>query len=145
MIEYRTFDTAQLPQVLVLYEEAGWTAYLGDVPKLERAFQNSLYLLGAFDGARLAGFLRCVGDGEHIVQVQDLLVSASCRRQGVGTALMDRARDAFSHVRAFVLTTDAADQQANAFYRALGLKQYHDMGLTGYWWPSLERNRLENT
>lgn len=145
MIAYRTFDTTQLPQVLALYEEAGWTAYLGDIPKLERAFQNSLYLLGAFDGEHLSGFLRCVGDGEHIVLVQDLLVSASCRRQGVGTALMGRARDAFSHVRAFVLTTDAADQQANAFYRALGLKQYHDMGLTGYWWPSLERNRLENT
>lgn len=134
MIEYHPFDTTQLPQVLALYQEAGWTAYLGDDSQLERALRNSLYLLGAFDGERLAGFVRCVGDGEHIVLVQDLLVAGAFRRQGVGTALLQHTRDAFRHVRAFVLTTDAADQTANAFYRALGLKRYEDMGLTGYCW-----------
>lgn len=135
MLEYREFDAAQLTQVLELYKEAGWTVYLGDAPRLERAFQNSLYLLGAFDGARLAGFVRCVGDGEHIVLAQDLLVARAYRRQGIGTALLLAARDRYRHVPAFTLNTGTADGAANAFYQALGLKKYDDIGLTGYLCP----------
>lgn len=133
-LEYRTFGTEQLPRVQELYRQAGWTAYLGDGEQLERAFRASLYLLGAFDGGRLAGFIRCVGDGEHIVVVQDVLVDGAYRRRGIGRSLLQRVRAAYAHVRTFTLMTDAADEGANAFYQSMKMKSYGDMGLAGYLW-----------
>ena len=77
-----------------LYKEAGWIAYLGDPDQLARAFRTSLCVLGAFQDDRLIGFIRCVGDGEHIVYVQDLIVGRAYRRQGIGRILLRKAREA---------------------------------------------------
>lgn len=61
----------------------------------------------------LAGFIRCVGDGEHIVYVQDLIVDVEYKRQGIGRTLIDKAVDKFSSVRMFTLITDSADEVSN--------------------------------
>ena len=120
MIEYKEFGAERLEDVLRIYEENGWSAYLNDRSKLERAFKRSLFLLGAFEDGRLAGFVRCVGDAEYILYVQDLIVRPSRRRMGVGRELMRRVSDAFPAVRQFVLITDRDDEVSNAFYRAVG-------------------------
>jgi len=132
-MEYRNFGTERLSEVLEIYREAGWRAYLGDDEKLKRALENSPYLLGAFDGGALVGFVRCVGDGEHIVYVQDLIVCEAHRRKGVGRELMRRAMEQYAHVRMFTLITDAGDETANAFYRSLGMKPYESGGMVGYY------------
>lgn len=72
----------------------------------------------AWDGSRLAGLLRAVGDGETILYVQDLLVHTRYRRQGIGRALLERVRADFAHVRQKVLLTDAGDSRAVVFYRS---------------------------
>ena len=74
MITYKEFGEELLEMVKEIYMQEGWWAYLGDDEKLARAFKNSLYTLGAFEGDRLTGFVRCVGDGEHILLVQDLII-----------------------------------------------------------------------
>ncbi len=132
MIEYRTFGLEQLTQILDIYRKAGWTAYLSEEDKMARAIQNSLYLCGAFDGGRLAGFVRCVGDGEHILYVQDLIVDEPYKRQGIGKSLLQAAMDKYAHVRMFVLATDAADPISNAFYTAVGMRRWEESGYTGY-------------
>lgn len=132
MIIYQEFGTEQLPSVERIYRNAGWSAYLGDRDRLCRSIRNSLYTLGAFDGGELVGFIRCVGDGEHIVYVQDLIVDAPCKRQGIGTALLRRAEEKYAHVRMFALVTDAADPASNAFYAATGMKRLENAGMTGY-------------
>lgn len=134
MIEYRAFGAEELSRVQALYEDAGWTAYLGNPDKLSRAFDVSLYVLGAFQNGMLIGFVRCVGDGEHIVYVQDLIVDRTYRRQGIGRALLRRAREAYRHVRMFALMTDASDGDANAFYQTMKMKSCKDAGLTAYFW-----------
>lgn len=134
MIKYREFGAEELSRVQALYEDAGWTAYLGDPDKLARAFCMSLYVLGAFRDNVLIGFIRCVGDGEHIVYVQDLIVDRMYRRQGVGRALLRKAREAYRHVRMFALMTDASDENANAFYQTIGMQSYKEAELTGYLW-----------
>jgi len=131
-LSYREFDSALLPEILEIYRRAGWAAYLGDDEKLARAFDCSLYILGAFIDGQLVGFIRCVGDGEHIVYVQDLIVDVPFKRRGVGSTLLRRVMERFSHVRMFTLITDASDEPANAFYRAMGMKRYSDRGVAGY-------------
>lgn len=132
-MDYRGFGAERVSEVREIFAEAGWRAYLGDDEKLKRALENSPFLLGAFDGETLVGLIRCVGDGEHIVYVQDLIVREAHRRKGVGRKLMHRAMAQYAHVRMFTLITDAADETANAFYRSLGMKPYESGGLAGYY------------
>ena len=64
-----------------IFKSVNWSAYLKDDEKLKRAFENSIYLLGAFDNSKLVGFIRCVGDGEHILLIQDLIVDSNYYRK----------------------------------------------------------------
>ncbi len=132
MVTYKEFDVNYIDEVIKIYEKAGWIAYLGEKEKLIRTFNKSLYILGAFVDGKLVGFIRCVGDGEHIVYVQDLIVDVEYKRQGIGRKLIDAVMDRFSSVRMFTLITDSADEVSNSFYKTLEFKQYGDSGLVGY-------------
>lgn len=132
MIEYKLLASDSLEQLKALYQQHGWLAYLQDDAKLARAFDNSLYILGAYDGGELVGFIRCVGDGEHIVLVQDLIVAPTHQRQGIGRALMQRVWETYADVRMLMLLTDALDENANAFYQAIGMQKIEQNGCVGY-------------
>ncbi len=131
-MNYCKFGAQRLDKVKAIYREAGWMAYLTDDERLERAFQNSLYLLGAFEGDDLIGFVRCVGDGEHVVLIQDLIVSEAYRKRGIGTELMNRVLEKYSCVRMISLYTDAQDERANAFYRKMGFVGIDANGMISY-------------
>ena len=122
MLTYREFGAECLAEVQEIYVACGWTSYLGDEEKLRRALGRSLFLLGAFEDGALVGFVRCVGDGEHILYVQDLIVTPAMQRKGIGRELMRQVSERFAGVRQFLLITDAEDAVSNAFYRAIGLK-----------------------
>ena len=132
MIEYKQVSAALLKDIKTLYEQHGWLAYLQDDAKLKRAFDSSLYMLGAYDGDELVGFIRCVGDGEHIVLVQDLIVAPDYQRTGIGRALMKQIFEKYADVRMFMLVTDAMDGNANAFYQAIGMKKLEQNGCVSY-------------
>ena len=131
-MKYEAFGREQLASVKEIYGEAGWRAYLGKDEALYRAFEQSLYTLGAFDGEKLVGFVRCVGDGEHVVIVQDLIVREACRRQGVGRRLMEMVMEKYVHVRMLALFTDGEDERANRFYQGIGLRKIEQMGCVSY-------------
>lgn len=104
----------------------------GDAEKLVRAFQNSLCVYGAFEEEKLLGFIRCVGDGEHIVLVQDLIVDKNYQKQGIGTALFRTIWDRYKDVRMFQVVTDIADEVDNHFYRSFGMKPLTDGHMIAY-------------
>lgn len=132
MITYKEFNAELIDEVLQIYENAGWYAYLGDDEKLTRAFNNSLYILGAFDNEKLVGFIRCVGDGEHIVYIQDIIVDVEYKRQGIGRTLLSKIMEKYAHVRMVTLITDANDEVSNAFYRANKMHTYQANNIEGY-------------
>lgn len=132
MTEYKQVSAALLKDIKTLYEQHGWLAYLQDDAKLKRAFDSSLYMFGAYDGDELVGFIRCVGDGEHIVLVQDLIVAPDYQRTGIGRALMKQISEKYADVRMFMLVTDAMDGNANAFYQAIGMKKLEQNGCVSY-------------
>ncbi|MBQ3092567.1 MAG: GNAT family N-acetyltransferase [Clostridia bacterium] len=132
MLQYRPFGSDRLADVRALYEKEGWRAYLNDDRKLEDALQNSLWLYGAFEGDRLIGFVRCVGDGQHILLVQDLIVDPDFRGQGIGTALFNAAWETYAHVRMFMVVTDIPSEGANRFYQRLGMKPLEKGQMIGY-------------
>lgn len=122
-VEYREFGSERIKEVIQIYDSQNWSNYLADETRLKCAFDQSFYVLGAFDSGELVGFVRCVGDGEFIIYVQDLIIRPSHLRIGIGSELMGRAAERFSNVRQFLLITDSADEAANAFYRAIGMTE----------------------
>lgn len=122
MIKYKEFDTTLIERVKEIYALEGWTAYLDSDEKLMRAIDNSLYVLGAFDDDKLVGFIRCVGDGEHILLVQDLIVDKSYQKQGIGTTLFKTIWEKYKDVRMFQVNTDLEDEVDNHFYKSMGMK-----------------------
>lgn len=118
-----------------LYAQCGWSAYLQDADALDRALNNSLSFFGAFEKRELVGFARCVGDGEHIVLLQDLLVSPAFQRQGIGSALLRQVHQRYASVRCLFLITDCSDPVSNQFYQKMGLLPLSGAGLAGYLFP----------
>ena len=107
-------------EVLDIYKSVGWTIYASDPEKLRRAFENSLYILGAYDGDTLVGILRAVGDGETVVFLQDILVRPDKQGQGIGRKLMAEFFRKYSRVRQVQLLTDDTPATVG-FYRAVGM------------------------
>ena len=133
MISFQKFGSELIERVKEIYAAEGWTAYLHDDEKLIRAYDNSLYTLGAFDDGHLIGLVRCVGDGEHIVVVQDLIVDKNYRRQGLGTKLFKLAWYNYSDVRMFQVNTDLEDEVDNHFYQSMGMKPLVDGHMISYY------------
>ena len=121
--ELTTFD---LDTILDLYSSVGWTNYTDDPEMLKKAFENSLLTLGAYDGDKLVGVIRTVGDGYSIVFIQDILVFPEYQRRGIGTRLIREIMDRFSEVYQLQLMTDNTPKTIS-FYQSVGFVKGDDM------------------
>lgn len=80
-------NTITIQEYLQIRSEVGWLKLEGD--QAGKALQHSLLTIGAYDGERLAGMGRLVGDGAVICYVQDLIVVPSYQHMGVGSKVLD--------------------------------------------------------
>ena len=126
--EYKTYNASEIAE---LYESVGWTAYTDDLDALRRGFENSLLVLGAYEGESLEGIIRVVGDASTIVFIQDILVFPEHQRKGIGTALLKEVLHRYEHVRQIALTTDNTEK-TKAFYKSLGFHEYSEYGICGF-------------
>lgn len=125
-------DESYLSQIKAIYEESGWSAYLADDEKLNRAIKNSLLMLGYMDEGELVGFVRCVGDAEHVLLVQDLIVKMDYRRKGLAKKLMKEVFEKYKDVRWIQVNTDGEDEVANEFYKSIGMKEISEASIVSY-------------
>ncbi len=102
-----------------LYENAGWTSYTQDLPKLMEALKASLAVVSAWDGEELIGLIRVVGDGAAIIYIQDIIVLASYKRKGIGSRLLKSVLEKYENVRQKVLLTDDTEE-TRGFYEENG-------------------------
>ena len=128
IIPYSDYNAAE---ILPLYTAVGWTNYTDRPEMLAAAYQNSLCMLGAYDGNKLVGVIRAVGDGVSIVFVQDLLVLPEYQRQGVGTRLLRAVLDQYADVYQIELLTDDTPK-TTAFYESLGLTRADKLGCCAF-------------
>lgn len=130
-MEIRTYTTYDESEILPLYESVGWVAYTRAPEVLRAGFERSLLCLAAYEGDRLVGILRAVGDGQTVVLLQDILVSPACQRRGVGRALIEAALDRFRNVRQVQLLTDDSPETV-AFYEKLGFTSVDRFGCKAF-------------
>ncbi|MBU5590196.1 GNAT family N-acetyltransferase [Clostridium sp. MSJ-4] len=118
-ITYKCIKKFNDEDINMLYEDAGWTSYTMDLPKLMKAIEASLMVVSAWDDDKLIGLIRVVGDGLTIIYIQDILVLNSYKRKGVGTKLFKYVLNKYSDVRQKVLLTEEGEE-TRGFYEANG-------------------------
>lgn len=131
MIRYCKNPELIIEQVLPLYESVGWTNYTNYPDRLAQGLTQSLYLLTAYDGDKLVGMLRAVGDGQTIVFIQDIIVLPSYQRQGIGTQLLEQTLDEFKHVYQLHLVTDNTEK-TKRFYTSIGFIAIAELDCLAY-------------
>ena len=118
-------------EIVPLYKAVGWSNYYEHPEMLEKAYAGSLCSLAAFEGEKLVGIIRAVGDGHSILFIQDILVYPDYQRKGIGTALMKTMLDRYAHVYQTELATDNTEKTI-AFYKSLGFSPLHEIGCCGF-------------
>ena len=116
--EYRKYNEEE---ILNLYRSVGWVNYVNEPEMLRNAYANSLKIFGAYEGEKLLGIIRVVGDGHSIVHIQDIIVLSEYQRHGIGTALLQRVLDTYENVYQKILLTDNTERTIQ-FYKSLGFQ-----------------------
>ena len=127
----RELTTFELDVLLDLYERVGWTNYTQRPEMLKNAYEHSLLILGAYDGDKLVGVIRTVGDGASVVFIQDILVYPEYQRKGIGTQLLREIMERFSDVYQMELMTDNTAKSVS-FYQSVGFVKADDMGCCAF-------------
>ena len=120
-LQYKEMASIPLDQLTALYTSVEWLGYTRHPDKMARLLPGCLWHISAWQGDRLVGLLRAVGDDASIAYIQDILVDPAFQRQGIGRTLLERAFARFAHIRQIVLITDN-EEKTVAFYRSLGMQ-----------------------
>lgn len=131
MITYKQHPQLDFQAVLDLYDSVDWTGYTNRPDMLHQALEHSLFVLAAFDGNRLVGLLRAVGDGHSIVFIQDILVLPTYQRQGIGRHLLEQAIAHFPEIYQLHLLTDNTEK-TRSFYEAIGFTAVDSLECIAY-------------
>lgn len=131
MITYTTNPTLTLDQVLSLYQAVEWTNYTANPDRLQAGLDGTLFMRAAYDGDRLVGLLRAVGDGATILFIQDILVLPTYQRQGIGTRLLTDCLAAYEGIYQCHLMTDQTEKMT-AFYERLGFTDVGNLAARAY-------------
>ncbi|MBR5948040.1 MAG: GNAT family N-acetyltransferase [Clostridia bacterium] len=130
-IELKPYVEYNETEILALYSSVGWTAYTDAPEKLRLGFENSLYILGAYENEKLVGLIRAVGDGHTVVFIQDILIHPEHQRRGIGGMLLKAVLERYDEVRQIELATDDTEKTV-AFYKSLGFAPMTELGCCGF-------------
>lgn len=140
MINITKETSVSIDDVLPLYQAVGWTNYTNQPQMLEQSLAHSLATYLARDGEEIVGVVRLVGDGFSSVFVQDLIVLPSYQRQGIGSALMEKALGDFKDAYQVQLATEETEKTLG-FYRSLGFETLSSFQCAGMIW--VDRKKLQ--
>jgi len=125
-VDYSDEDQPSRDELVSLYASVGWAAYTQEPSDLERALENSTYVVTARHQGELVGLARVLSDDVSILYLQDVLVHPDHQRGGVAAALLRQCLGRFDHVRQRVLLTDDEAHQ-HRLYRSLGYTDIADV------------------
>ena len=119
MLNYTENTPISAEELTTLYESVQWPGYTDHPGKMEKLLSGSLYYLSAWEEGRLVVLIRTVGDNSSILYIQDIIVHPDFQRMQIGTTLVQKTLDKFTHIRQIVLLTDSTEK-TKAFYTSLG-------------------------
>lgn len=130
-MEIKTGIRPEKEHVIALYDDAGWTSYTDDPDLLMEAIKNSLKVWTLWDGEKLIGLARTIGDGATICYLQDILILKTYQGRGLGAGLLKEIMKENEKIRQFVLLTDDSEK-TKGFYKKLGLTEVGDFSCLAF-------------
>ena len=116
MLEYRVDDKALDAQRFIELAQQVWPGDY-DPEKTRRALERTINIT-AWDGAELVGCLRILTDGYYFGTITELLVLPQYQRQGIGSRLLQLAKEHTPTVLYF-----GAQPEAEPFYEKNGCQK----------------------
>lgn len=104
-----------------LYDQVGWGAYDKDISK--KALENTLYSVSKYDGNKIIGFGRIVGDGICFLYIQDVMVLPSYQGKKIGSQIMKELLEYVEKIRKENLDVRVylgASKGVEGFYKKFG-------------------------
>ena len=133
-INYKTTKKINDKQLRPLYNSVDWF-YSKEFADLEELLKGSHIVYSAWDGEKLVGLIRTVGDGLSIEYVQDLLVLPNYKKLGIGKALLGYVLEQAVEIHQVALATDASEENQYIldWYKKQGLTPFTEAGVAGFW------------
>jgi len=134
MIKYKESKKISDKDLRPLYESISWH-YAGKYSDLSVILENSYLVYSAWDGDRLVGLVRTVGDGLSIQYVQDILILPEYKKLGIGKELLRYALEKSEHIRQFALITGSSEENRYVldWYEKQGLRPFEKDEIKGFW------------
>ena len=113
-----------------LKEAVGWGREPDSI--VEEMFENTLYSVCAYDGEKIIGFARIVGDGMLFAYIQDVMVLPEYQGRHIGSVLMEYIMGEISRRTAIspnIRTYLGASVGKEDFYRRFGFVTREELGL----------------
>lgn len=126
-ITYRENTPIQIETLTNLYQSVGWTAYTDHPEIMQKLLPGALSYISAWDGEKLVGLIRTIGDGCYILYIQDILIHPDYQRKGIGTTLIQQMLEQAKDMRQIILSTDNTEKTIS-FYRSVGFVPMEETG-----------------
>lgn len=130
-MEIKTGIIPEKDEVMALYRDVRWTAYTDEPDLLMEAIKNSLKVWTLWDGEKLIGLARTIGDGATICYLQDILILKAYQGRGLGSDLLKEIMKENENIRQFVLLTEDSEK-TKGFYKKLGLSEVGDFSCLAF-------------
>ena len=135
MIEYKDSKNINDTDLRALYSAEGWISYTERFHDLSVLLRDCNCVWSAWDGQRLVGLIRTIGDNCSITYIQDVIGLPEFQGKGIGSKLFRKVLDDTTHIRQLVLITDNSKetQHIRDWYEKMGMKRNEAFGVVGYY------------
>lgn len=113
-----------------LYNSVGWGTI--DTLVIKEALSNTLYSVTLYDGDKLIGFGRIIGDKTMFLYIQDVMVIPSYQGKKIGTEIMNKLLEKvmeYKKVNPSIRTYLGASLGKENFYKRFGFATRKDASL----------------
>lgn len=110
--------------------EVGWGSRSNEI--VEKALNNSLYSICAYDKDKLIGYGRIIGDETIFLYIQDIMVIPKYQSQKIGTNIMKRILEKVEKLKKVnpnIRTYLGATKGKEEFYRKFNFVSRKEAGL----------------
>ena len=108
---------------LKLREIAGLKGHKRPLDIAQKGLDNSIYGVSVYDGTKLIGMARIVGDGYTCFYLQDVIVDPNYQGYGIGRQIMDRILKYLDNVEENAIIGLMSAKGKEGFYERFGFIQ----------------------